>query len=192
VGRARIINTDLPPRMLKRVRGKITYYYYASKGVNRKEVALGSNKASAILEYKRLSAGDSFSKSGMPPRHPAVLLNSIKRNAKVRSIPVALTAADIESLLARANGRCELTSIAFDYSTFPGQRVRPWAASIDRIESQKGYEIENCRVVCAAVNIALNQFGEDVLVAIAAGLLRGRAARGKNKNGTLSLTQMTE
>lgn len=40
---------------------------------------------------------------------------------------------------------------------------RPLAPSIDRIDSSLGYTRQNCRIVCAAVNYAMNVWGEDVL-----------------------------
>ena len=39
--------------------------------------------------------------------------------------------------------------------------------SLDRIDSSKGYTVENCRLVCTAVNLAMNEWGEDVLERIA-------------------------
>jgi hypothetical protein len=67
--------------------------------------------------------------------------------------------------------RCALTGIKF-VTERPKEKFarRPFAASIDRIDSKKGYEVDNCRLVCIAVNLAMNVWGEDVLYMIAAGL----------------------
>lgn len=38
--------------------------------------------------------------------------------------------------------------------------------SIDRIDTTRGYTPDNVRLVCAAVNLALNQFGEGIFFRI--------------------------
>lgn len=69
-------------------------------------------------------------------------------------------------LLLRSNGRCELTGIRFSDERRLPARVAPYSASIDRIDSSRGYYADNCRVVCAAVNIALGAWGDGVLMRI--------------------------
>lgn len=79
-----------------------------------------------------------------------------------------LSAEEFDQIWERAAGRCELTHIPLRPrpAGFAGG-VYPWTASVDRIERLKGYEFGNCRIVCAAMNLALNQFGEDVFAEIA-------------------------
>jgi hypothetical protein len=64
-------------------------------------------------------------------------------------------------------GVCELTGYPLDLAgpSTPQQR-RPNAASIDRIDSKKGYVLSNVRVVCLAVNLALGTWGENGLLPI--------------------------
>jgi len=38
--------------------------------------------------------------------------------------------------------------------------MRPFSASIDRINTNLGYTKDNVRFVCTMVNFALNEFGE--------------------------------
>jgi hypothetical protein len=88
-----------------------------------------------------------------------------------------MTAEEFERLWERADGRCELTKIRLrPRPPSHGPDVYPWAASVDRIDRLKGYEYGNCRIVCAAVNLALNQFGEEVLTEIARSLFAFRVA----------------
>jgi hypothetical protein len=70
-------------------------------------------------------------------------------------------------IIARASGRCELTGIRFNMSTH-GARRAPFAPSLDRIRSSEGYTARNVRLVCVAVNLAMNEWGESVFKAMAA------------------------
>lgn len=49
-----------------------------------------------------------------------------------------------------------MTRIAFSDEFFEGLHIRPFRMSIDRIDSNLGYTIENCQLVCAIFNIAKN------------------------------------
>lgn len=76
-----------------------------------------------------------------------------------------------EQYAAMFSEECQLTGIPFDTEKPKGKK-RPFAASIDRIDSARGYSADNCRLVCVAVNVAMNEWGESVLYAIATGLTR--------------------
>lgn len=96
-----------------------------------------------------------------------------RKRAKQMEFESALSAADAESLWARCGGKCEVTGIPFSMERPTGKNVRrPWAPSIDQIESGNGYGLSNIRVVCISVNLAMNQWGEDVLHRIAVGLIK--------------------
>lgn len=87
-----------------------------------------------------------------------------ERNSRQRGIEFALTERDVASLAVRSRGQCEVTGIQFQIvDTTRKWDRQPWTASIDRIDSTKGYAIDNCRLVCAAVNVALNAWGTTVL-----------------------------
>jgi hypothetical protein len=99
-------------------------------------------------------------------------LQQARHNARSNGFLFTLTLADVTAMAERADGKCELTGLPFDvYRASPRVR-RPFSPSIDRIDCTRGYELANCRLVCLAVNIALADWGEDVLLAIAAGLVR--------------------
>lgn len=70
-------------------------------------------------------------------------LRLAQKNAATRGIAWTLTDAEIAKLLARANGRCELTSHPFVLNC-DGKR-EPWAPSLDRIDSARGYTADNVR-----------------------------------------------
>jgi hypothetical protein len=73
------------------------------------------------------------------------------------------------ALFQAQGGRCALSGLPFDLrSVGRGKARRPFAPSLDRIDSTGGYTSDNVRLVCQAVNFALNAYGEDVFQAIAA------------------------
>lgn len=102
-------------------------------------------------------------------------LHDILKRAKARSARkrrvFELTADDLVAILLRSEGRCEVTGLAFSEKTNPGSKMRPLAPSLDRISAADGYVSGNCRVVCAAVNVAMFNWGEDTFKSIAIGYL---------------------
>jgi hypothetical protein len=95
-------------------------------------------------------------------------------NAKGRrAIDFDLTEPDVMALAESANWRCAVTGLRFSNEVIANRR--PYAPSIDRIDSALGYTKDNCRLVCAAVNIALNVWGETVFATLAAGYKRQRS-----------------
>lgn len=97
-------------------------------------------------------------------------VHSARKRATKKGETHELSIEQARALWARSGGACEMTKIRFDFTAMPGKR-RPFAPSIDRIDSDRGYSIDNLRVVCVAVNLAMNQWGEDVLVRVAVGML---------------------
>lgn len=86
----------------------------------------------------------------------------------------SLTAREIADLLMRSRGRCEITGIKFQTGKPERARAQPFFHSIDRIDCRRGYEAWNCRIVCYAVNVAMNNWGEDVFARIATGFVVNR------------------
>jgi hypothetical protein len=64
--------------------------------------------------------------------------------------------------------KCALTGIRFaPVNVARAFDRQPWSPSIDRINCAQGYTYDNIRIVCQAVNTALNSWGESVLERIA-------------------------
>jgi hypothetical protein len=77
---------------------------------------------------------------------------------------------DLRALWKAGQGQCMLTGLPFrETAVGTGKARRPYAPSLDRIESNQPYSQRNCRLVLQAVNFALNAFGDDVFLAIAEG-----------------------
>jgi hypothetical protein len=93
----------------------------------------------------------------------AQLQSNAKRRAQEKGIPFDLDRLDlIERITA---GRCEVTGLPFDLAA--GAGLNPWAPSIDRIDSTKGYTPDNVQVVVSAYNIAKGPWSDDVLPTLA-------------------------
>lgn len=98
-------------------------------------------------------------------RYTEVLSRS-KRNARTRGIEFTLTREEFNKLVAKSQGRCMVTRVPFEFAVnkaFEYGRRQPFAPSLDRIDSSKGYTYKNCRLVCIIVNMAMNEWGEEPL-----------------------------
>jgi hypothetical protein len=91
------------------------------------------------------------------------LLKGARKRAKQKNIAYDLSIEWITDLINKQDNKCALTKLDFFIPTEKNNhKALPFAPSIDRIDSSKGYTKDNVRVVCIAVNYALNEFGEDV------------------------------
>jgi hypothetical protein len=108
------------------------------------------------------------------------------RNSQQRGIEFKLSTNDLLRLANRADGQCEITGIRFEVvETSRKWDRQPWTASIDRIDCSKGYTFDNCRLVCAAVNVALNSWGESVLERIVDAMVERRLRQSEGYMATL-------
>ena len=90
-----------------------------------------------------------------------------------------LTPDDLRQALLDSAGRCAVTGIKFDITGVLNARKRPFHHSLDRIDSTKGYTPTNIRIVCYAANVAMLDWGENVLSEIATGYVLRKYALGK-------------
>lgn len=85
--------------------------------------------------------------------------------AKRKDMKAGIGLEVLQQLAIRSNGHCEVSGIRF----YLGDAKRhPFQPSVDRIDSSKGYEIENVRFVCLSVNMCMAQWGDEVFHTIAA------------------------
>lgn len=95
-------------------------------------------------------------------------LNSAQRTGKL-----GLSREDLQDLWTSQNGLCaisgiimEIPDMLYDKHKNTGRRrthLSPWRASLDRIDSSKGYVPGNVQFVCTIANIAKADFSMDQL-----------------------------
>jgi len=85
------------------------------------------------------------------------ILGGCRRRAEAKGLEYDLTPAWYKE---KCNGVCEITGIPFSLDRPTVKRKKnPLSPSIDRIDIEKGYTMDNCRVVLWAVNRALGDDG---------------------------------
>lgn len=92
-----------------------------------------------------------------------------RRSASVRNMTFDLEPSDVYAMMKATGFRCAVSGVPFVKDANAPRD--PWAASIDRIENRQGYTRDNVRVVCLAANIAMSNWGHDVLLRLARGVV---------------------
>ena len=126
----------------------------------------------ALRAYKEHARRDGI--KYVPANVAKTLLKRAKDSAYSREIEFNLSLSHVDHLIANCNRRCSISGVELDICSDGRYTLNPWAPSLDRVDSARGYVEGNCRIVCVAVNIALNQWGIDVLHAIVDGIQKVR------------------
>lgn len=152
------------------------YYFRPCQSAAR--IYLGATRRSAIQRYQKYLSGEIKARQlrAAPndmDRVKLALFSSMKKRAREKGFDV-MSKSEFETLWINSNQRCSLTGIRFSTKRLPNKNIRPWVPSVDRINSSMGYQIDNCRLVCSAVNIAMNEWGEGVLLRIARAIIKNR------------------
>ncbi len=188
MGRARATGNDLP-RYMHIKRG----IYYFVRPRTHEWVRLGDdrNKAEASMQTmlgqmniaatrqapsERLRVqeipAETYDERRMYIAFIDAMYTSARSGAKSRKLPFEITKQDILTLMLKSQGKCSLSGIPFSDEKHGKRGRMPWWPSLDRKDSKLGYTPNNIRIVCHAVNVALWDFGDDVLIQIAKGILR--------------------
>jgi hypothetical protein len=114
----------------------------------------------------------------------SALVASARVRARERSLPFDLNAEMIQRRIDF--GRCEMTGIPFDLDG-------DWnAPSLDRKEPEKGYVMDNIRVVITALNIMMNRWGPETVLTVADALKQKQIVRDASDRLTNSLKASLE
>lgn len=104
-------------------------------------------------------------KRGPAPRTFSVVifraLSMARRRSRQKKLPMDIDMKFIKNLFDAQGGMCAVTGLPMTIEkTFDGLH-QPYAPSIDRIDSKKGYTSDNVRLTLWIVNHALGEWGED-------------------------------
>lgn len=124
-------------------------------------------KVSAARQAEVVAAKTPAQKSELRIRQTLrKLFHSARQRAVKCGRTYTITSQQTEDLINRCQSACELTGMPFSLDR-KGCAIGPFSPSLDRIDSARGYEFDNVRIVCAAINLAMNQWGEDMFEEIA-------------------------
>lgn len=100
---------------------------------------------------------------------PRMILGVCLRAALKRHLTAnPITIHDLLAIWKKQEGRCALTGLTL---TWNKGGIRPTSVSIDRIDNNRGYEIDNIRLVCFAVNVFRGRMNDEELYRIALALV---------------------
>lgn len=108
------------------------------------------------------------------------LLNYARDRSKKESLPFEIDRDFVAAKLAV--GLCEVSGLPVQRISPGGHRTHPFAPSLDRIIPKLGYTKSNTRLVLFAVNRAMSDWGDAVLLEIAkAMVLKARLVDGSQE-----------
>jgi hypothetical protein len=79
-------------------------------------------------------------------------LYGLKTRSKKKGLEVGVTQEFLLSTLQKSNYICAVTGLKMNLEIHPRKNANPFKASLDRIDSNKGYTEDNVQWVCWAVN----------------------------------------
>lgn len=168
--------SKLPPDVIVTRSG----YYLVHQGIKRKltdrrtELGAAIDRVRPLLTKQAQKRQAANGPNGWVARFVRGLVYRAKISATARGVEFSIDEADALACLERASYRCAVTGIDFNLDQHGNTTKRPFAPSIDRIDSKNGYTRTNIRIVCAAANVAIGAWGEDVLFRIASSMVKHR------------------
>lgn len=156
-----------------------------SFGNARRRLPLRTNDATlaAMLVKQLADAAPSYEVARTSASNPAVRailkkrVDFAKSRSATRGLEFGLTTDLMVAAYDAQGGACAVTGILFDVSERAQSEdgwKRPYAPSLDRIDSSMGYTAENVRLVCSAANNAMGSWGEAVFIHLAYALVSKR------------------
>lgn len=128
-------------------------------------------------KYRRTKNAE---EAGIPKNlSPKYYLNHLRLKALRRKGSINVTTADLIALWNEQKGRCALTGWKMTMTRRVG--IVRTNASIDRIDSSKGYTLDNVQLVCVAANKAKFDLSQKEFVKLCRSVLAKAAKRGRKR-----------
>jgi len=97
---------------------------------------------------------------------PASWFTRFRNYAKKKGNCFEITLEDIWDLFEQQNRKCILSGVFIDFKRTGAGNYALYTASIDRIDSNKGYTKDNVQLVHKDVNIMKNAFDQDYFISV--------------------------
>jgi hypothetical protein len=110
------------------------------------------------------------------------MVRSCKKSAKRRNIVFNISIEDVLPGVQSKN--CQLTGIPFNLKPPEKKAMNLYAPSIDRIDNNKGYTKDNIRIVLWAVNRAVGEDGDEVMLPILKEMIKAIEKNAKQNTAT--------
>ncbi|MAL99382.1 MAG: hypothetical protein CL583_13140 [Alteromonadaceae bacterium] len=166
--------------------GRVAYYAYADKGGpllgrgegdNKREARRDLNRQLQKSNSRRVAAirkkGAKKTREELLRSELRVAVSAARSRAAKSGRPFDIDPDWAVHAMEAAEYRCALTGIRLEpRAHYTGDSHRgPWSISLDRIDNAGGYTKDNVRIVCCAINIAINEWGENVFERVARNFL---------------------
>jgi len=102
--------------------------------------------------------------------------SSLEHGAKKRNLEFNITIQEIWELFLRQNRKCALSNLEMSFRHKKGERADA-TASLDRIDSSKGYTSDNIQWIYKDLQFMKNDFSEDYFIEMCSAIHK---TRGKN------------
>lgn len=124
-------------------KGSIAYQKHITERRAKRKAYGQTNKAESSQRSKNHYA--------KPTARAKLLLAGVIKRSKYKGWDTDIDYDFIKSGIDR--GFCEVTNMPFDLNSSPTSKKNPFAPSIDRIDSSRGYVKSNCRIVVWQFNM---------------------------------------
>ncbi|MBB2964933.1 hypothetical protein [Methylobacterium sp. R2-1] len=101
------------------------------------------------------------------------LITTSRSRARLKGWAYDLKEDRLLAMLAEQKGLCAVSGLPFDLSGDVNEKfLRPFAPSLDRVDSRSGYVPSNVRLVCRIVNYGMGPWGYEALRTVAHAIAR--------------------
>jgi hypothetical protein len=126
------------------------------------------------------------------PRWARDAVNAANSRNKKMGYSEEFKLEDLIFLWNECKGKCFISGLEFSFLRVgSGQAQRPFAPSLDRIDSAKPYTRGNVRIVLQVANFAMNAWGLSPLHQLAAGILRVNGPYPERRPSSIGPTDAT-
>lgn len=91
---------------------------------------------------------------------PITWFNKYKLSSEVRNINFSIKIEDVYNLFIKQNKKCALSNIDLHFETFGQKHI----VSIDRIDSSKGYTLDNVQLIHKDLNFMKQRFSQEYFI----------------------------